>query len=82
MHFSALRTQVAVLTAALLLVPLASRAKDGRDFAGFYSVNKVVEQGDQLVIDLRVLSQRAWSRSVLCAQRRSAAGVAPALHDL
>jgi hypothetical protein len=29
-------------------------AKDGRDFAGFYNVSNVIEQGDQMVITLRV----------------------------
>jgi hypothetical protein len=29
-------------------------AKDGRDFAGFYNVSNVVEQGDQIMVTLRV----------------------------
>jgi hypothetical protein len=29
-------------------------AKDGRDFAGFYNVSNIVEQGDQMLITLRV----------------------------
>ena len=40
------------LMICVLAVPAS--AKNGRDFAGFYSVSNVVEQGDQMVITLRV----------------------------
>ena len=53
-NFCALKTRAAVAAAALVLLPLAGLAKDGRDFAGFYSVNNIVEQGDQLVVTLQV----------------------------
>ncbi|HZZ17250.1 MAG TPA: hypothetical protein VFE08_14955 [Candidatus Sulfotelmatobacter sp.] len=44
----------AVLLAALSIFPNSGLAKDGRDFAGFYNVSNVVEQGDQLVLTLQV----------------------------
>jgi len=46
---------VAFLVCALATVPVS--AKDGRDFAGFYSINNAVEQGDQMVVTLRVQLQ-------------------------
>lgn len=55
MSFSrALKTSPLVLVAALLLLPIAGLAKDGRDFAGTYNVSNVVEQGDQMVLTLQV----------------------------
>jgi len=51
---SAVKTSSLVLIAALLLLPVAGLAKDGRDFAGFYSVSNVVEQGDQMVLTLQL----------------------------
>jgi hypothetical protein len=43
---------VSLMICALAGVP--ALAKDGRDFAGFYNVSNVVEQGDQMVITVRV----------------------------
>jgi len=37
----------------LLLATVAANAKNGRDFAGRYSVNSAVEEGDQMVVTLR-----------------------------
>lgn len=50
----ALKTSALVLVAALLLLPVAGLAKDGRDFAGEYNVSNFVEQGDQMVFTLQV----------------------------
>lgn len=48
-------SQVVLVSLMLLLLSaLTATAKDGRDFAGFYSVSDVVEQGDQLILTLHV----------------------------
>jgi hypothetical protein len=49
-----LKIPALVLVTALLLLPIAGLAKDGRDFAGFYNVSNVVEQGDQMVLTFQV----------------------------
>jgi len=49
-----MKTCAFVLITALLLMPIAALAKDGRDFAGSYNVSDVVEQGDQMVLTLQV----------------------------
>lgn len=55
MFFSrALKTSPLVLVAALLLLPIAGLAKDGRDFAGTYNVSNAVAQGDQMLLTLQV----------------------------
>jgi hypothetical protein len=40
--------------ALLLALSVFANAKDGRDFAGFYHVSNVVEQGDQMLVTLSV----------------------------
>jgi hypothetical protein len=50
----ALKHSVLLLAAAVLLLPTAGLAKNGRDFAGVYNVSNVVEQGDQIVLTLQV----------------------------
>ena len=50
----ALKLSAWLLVAALSLLPICGLAKDGRDFAGFYNVSNVVEQGDQMVFTLQV----------------------------
>ena len=50
----ALKNHALVLVTAVLLLPIAGLAKEGRDFAGFYNVSNVVEQGDQMVFTLQV----------------------------
>ncbi len=54
MHSRALKNPALVLVTAFLLIPIAGLAKDGRDFAGSYSVSNVVEQGDQMTLMLQV----------------------------
>jgi len=46
----------AVLRVSLVLVlsAISAAAKNGRDFAGFYTISNAVEQGDQMVVTLRV----------------------------
>jgi hypothetical protein len=43
---------VSLMIGVIAAVP--AFAKNGRDFAGFYSVSNVAEQGDQMAITLRV----------------------------
>jgi len=50
----ALKISTFLLFAALSLFPILGLAKDGRDFAGSYSVSNVVEQGDQMVLTFQV----------------------------
>ena len=53
-HSRALKISTFLLVAALSLFPISGLSKDGRDFAGFYNVSNVVEQGDQMVLTLQV----------------------------
>lgn len=53
-HVCALKTSAFVLVTALLLIPNLGFAKDGRDFAGAYSVSNVVEQDNQVTLTLQV----------------------------
>jgi hypothetical protein len=48
------KTPTFVLLIALLLLPIAGLAKDGRDFNGSYNVSNIVEQGDQLILTFQV----------------------------
>lgn len=50
----ALKISAFFLVAALSLFPVSGLAKDGRDFAGSYSVSNVVEQGDEMVLTFQV----------------------------
>jgi hypothetical protein len=54
MKFVRLSQAMLLVTLALALSVVNASAKNGRDFAGFYSVSNVVEQGDQMVVTLRV----------------------------
>ena len=50
----ALKLSTFFLVATVSLFPSSGSAKDGRDFAGFYNVSNVVEQGDQMVLTFQV----------------------------
>jgi hypothetical protein len=50
----AVRTYTFVLLTALLLIPIAGVAKDGRDFAGYYSLTDVTEQSSEVKLTLTV----------------------------
>jgi len=45
---------VLLVSLVLLLTAISAPAKNGRDFAGFYNISNAVEQGDQMVVTLRV----------------------------
>ena len=47
------RSLVGASLAILLLATVAANAKNGRDFAGRYSINSTVEEGDQMVVTFR-----------------------------
>jgi len=49
-----IRVVIAVLFATLLLAAVQAIAKDGRDFAGFYSLAGVAEQGDAVRVTLEL----------------------------
>lgn len=55
------RARLTALLAILLLTALCAFAKDGRDFAGRYSIHDVTEQGDnvQLTLHLKVVNNSA-----------------------
>lgn len=48
------RVRATSLFAILLLGSVAAVAKDGRDFAGFYSLSDVTEKGDQVQVTLQL----------------------------
>jgi hypothetical protein len=48
------KTSVFVLVTVLLLLPIAGWAKDGRDFAGYYSLTDVNEQSSQVKLTLTI----------------------------
>jgi hypothetical protein len=54
MKLSRFSQAVLLVTLALVLSAVTASAKDGRDFAGFYNVSNVVDQGDQIFVTLRV----------------------------
>jgi hypothetical protein len=54
MKLSRFSQAVLLVLLALMLSAVTVSAKDGRDFAGFYSVSNVVDQGDQIFVTLRV----------------------------
>jgi hypothetical protein len=48
-------SRAAVLASLILLLSAyAASGKNGRDFAGFYTVSNVVDQGNQTMLTLRV----------------------------
>jgi len=49
-----IRVVIAALFAALLLAGAPAIAKDGRDFAGFYSLSSVAQQGDAVRVTLEL----------------------------
>jgi hypothetical protein len=54
LHSYALKTCALLLAAAFALAPISAMAKNGHEFSGFYSVDQITEQEDQLVISLSV----------------------------
>jgi hypothetical protein len=54
MKFARFSQAVLLVSLALVLSAVTASAKNGRDFAGFYSVSNVVDQGDQIFVTLRV----------------------------
>lgn len=47
-------SQAAVVVSLGLVLAIGASAKNGRDFAGFYNVSNVVDQGNQVAFTLRV----------------------------
>ena len=47
-------SQAAVVVALGFVLAIGASAKNGRDFAGFYNVSNVVDQGNQVAFTLRV----------------------------
>lgn len=47
-------SQAAIVVSLGLVVAISAAAKNGRDFAGFYSVSNVTDQGNQVALTLRV----------------------------
>jgi hypothetical protein len=53
-HLHSVKTYAFVLLATLFLIPTAGLAKDGRDFAGYYSLTGVTEQSSEVKLTLTV----------------------------
>lgn len=47
-------SRAAVMVSLGLMLAITATAKNGRDFAGFYSVSNIVDQGNQVSLTLRV----------------------------
>jgi hypothetical protein len=54
MQFTDIRKRLVLALALVLLTALASLAKDGRDFAGSYSLTNVTEQNNEVKLTLTV----------------------------
>jgi hypothetical protein len=54
MEFEGIRKRVALGLAVMLLTALSAVAKDGRDFAGYYSLTDVTEQSNAVKLTLTV----------------------------
>jgi hypothetical protein len=54
MHFTPTRKRELIGLTLILLTALVTLAKDGRDFAGYYSLTNVTEQGSQVNLTLTV----------------------------